>query len=209
MRKSVVFLLVLALVLLPGCGRKAPSTPEYTLNPDGTIDRLRWGMTYAQAGRVVKSIREQHPDILWGDEPAVTELTVLLPVGVVQGRWAYIIQLTFRHLWQEGKRSPLRLVEIQMTFSPETELSALRAWAAEALSGMEQKTEWRLASPETLGDRVSREVLLEVYHGYSDEYLSRLPEEPLYSAAVTATEYQHTRLTTEGRGAALAEALEG
>lgn len=208
MRKSILFLLLLALILLPGCGGK-PKAPEYSLNRDGTLGRLRWGMTYAQAARVVKSIREEHPDILWGVEPEVSELTVRLPTGCVQGRWSDNIHLLFRHFWQEGKRSPLRLAEIRVVFSPGTELSELRSWAAETLSGMERKTEWRLTSPETLGDRVSREVLAEVYHGCSEDFLDRLLSESLYTATVTSIEYQYKRLTTDGREAVLAQVLGG
>lgn len=50
MRKCIVFLLVLALVLFPGCGKKAPADQgPLTLNPDGTLGNLRWGMRWAEA----------------------------------------------------------------------------------------------------------------------------------------------------------------
>ena len=82
MRRLLVLLLVLALVLLPGCGRRVQPTPEYSLNPDGSPDRLRWGMTYTQAARLVKQIAQDHPDARWGwYEPTRTELTVGLQNG--------------------------------------------------------------------------------------------------------------------------------
>ena len=50
MRRSLAFLLVLALLLLPGCGPKAQKADgPLTLNPDGTLGNLRWGMRYAEA----------------------------------------------------------------------------------------------------------------------------------------------------------------
>ena len=50
MRKLLALLLILALLLLPGCSPKARKDDSpLTLNPDGTLGNLRWGMRYAEA----------------------------------------------------------------------------------------------------------------------------------------------------------------
>ena len=58
MRKAVAFLLLFALLLLPGCGNRAPKDDRpLTLNPDGTLGNLRWGMRYAEAVNADSRIR--------------------------------------------------------------------------------------------------------------------------------------------------------
>ena len=105
MRRLLAMLLVFALLLLPGCG-KTVKPPQYNLNPDGTVDNLRWGMTYAQAARMVKQIAQEHPDAWLGDEPEGTEATVFMPQGTILGYGTGYVHLIFRHFTAEGKRSP-------------------------------------------------------------------------------------------------------
>ena len=50
MRRLFSVLLMVFLLLLPGCGNRAPKDDgPLTLNPDGTLGNLRWGMRYAEA----------------------------------------------------------------------------------------------------------------------------------------------------------------
>ncbi len=59
MRRFLALLLFFALLLLPGCGKTARTTDEgpLTLNPDGTLGNLRWGMRYAEAVNADSRIR--------------------------------------------------------------------------------------------------------------------------------------------------------
>lgn len=208
MRRLLALLLVFALLLLPGCGKRADSPRAYTLNPDGTVDNLRWGMTYAQAARRVKQIAQEHPDAWWGYEPEGTEVTVFMPLGVFLGYWPGYVHLIFRHFTAEGKRSPLRLVEIRVSFSPEAELEDLCSRAEAALTLMEPKSAWSWTSSDTLGDRASREAIEETYRGYTEEFIQRKCDMPLYTVSVSYAEYRHKLLTANGYYAALAEILE-
>ena len=50
MRRMFSVLLMILLLLLPGCGNRAPKDDgPLTMNPDGTLGNLRWGMRYAEA----------------------------------------------------------------------------------------------------------------------------------------------------------------
>ena len=209
MRRLFSVLLMVFLLLLPGCGNRAPKDDgPLTLNPDGTVDSLRWGMTYAQAARKVRQIAQEHPDAWWGYEPEGTEVTVFMPLGVFLGYWPGYVHLIFRHFTAEGKRSPLRLVEIRVSFSPEAELEDLCSRAEAALTLMGPKSAWSWTSPETLGDRVSRESIEEAYRGYTEEFIQRKCDMPLYTVSVSYAEYRHKLLTANGYYAALAEILE-
>ena len=66
MRRFLALLLFFALLLLPGCGKTARTTDEgpLTLNPDGTLGNLRWGMRYAEAVNADSRIR-----LGTGDDP--------------------------------------------------------------------------------------------------------------------------------------------
>lgn len=207
MRRLLALLLVFALLLLPGCGKRADPPRAYTLNPDGTVDNLRWGMTYAQAARRVKQIAQEHPDAWWGYEPEGTEVTVFMPQGTFLGFWTGYVHLIFRHFTAEGSRSPLRLAEIRASFSPEAELEDLCFRAEEALTLMEPKSAWSWTSPETLGDRASREAIDEAYKGYTEEFIQRKCDTPLYTVSVSNAEYGHKLLTANGYYAVLAEIL--
>lgn len=206
MRRLLALLLVFALLLLPGCS-KTEETPQYNLNPDGTVDNLRWGMTYAQAARTVKQIAQEHPDAWWGYEPEGTEVTVFMPLGAFLGYWPGYVHLIFRHFTAEGKRSPLRLAEIRVSFSPEAELEDLCSRAEEALTLMEPKSAWSWASPETLGDRASREAIGKTYRGYTEESVQRKCDTPLYTVSVSNAD-GHKLLTANGYYAVLAAILE-
>ena len=208
MRRLLALLLVFALLLLPGCGKKADPPRKYTLNPDGTVDNLRWGMTYAQAARTVKQIAREHPDAWWGYEPEGPEVTVFMPQGTLLGFWTGYVHLIFRHFTAEGSRSPLRLAEIRVSFSPETELEDLCSRAEEALTLMGPKSAWSWASPETLGDLASREAIEKTYRGYTEESIQRKCDTPLYTVSVSNAEHQPKLLTANGYYAVLAAILE-
>ena len=209
MRRLLALLLVFALLLIPGCGKKRADPPrKYTLNPDGTIDSLRWGMTYVQAARTVKQIAQEHPDVWWGYEPEGTEVTVFMPQGTFLDYWTGYVHLVFRHFTAEGKRSPLRLTEIRVSFYPEAELEDLCSRAEEALTLMRTKTAWSWTSSETLGDRASREVIEEIFKGYTEEFIQQKCDMPLYTVSVSNTEYRHKLFAANGYYAALAEILE-
>ena len=207
-RKLLALLLILALLPLPGCGKREYPPRAYTLNPDGTVDSLRWGMTYAQAARKVRQIAQEHPDAWWGYEPEGTEVTVFMPQGAILGYGTGYVRLIFRHFTAEGSRSPLRLAEIRVSFYPEAELEDLCSRAEEALTLMEPKSAWSWTSPETLGDRVSRESIEEAYRGYTEEFIQRKCDMPLYTVSVSNAEYRHKLLTANGYYAALAAILE-
>lgn len=209
MRRLFSVLLMVFLLLLPGCGNRAPKDDgPLTLNPDGTVDSLRWGMTYAQAARKVKQIAQEHPDAWWGYEPEGTEVTVFMPQGAILGYGTGYVHLIFRHFTAEGSRSPLRLAEIRVSFYPEAELEDLCSRAEEALTLMEPKSAWSWTSPETLGDRASREVIEEFFKGYTEEFIQRKCDTPLYTVSVSNAEYGHKLLTANGYYAALAAILE-
>ena len=206
MRRLLALLLVFALLLLPGCS-KTEETPQYNLNPDGTVDNLPWGMTYVQAARTVKQIAQEHPDVWWGYEPEGTEVTVFMPQGTFLDYWTGYVHLVFRHFTAEGKRSPLRLTEIRVSFYPETELEDLCSRAEEALTLMEPKSAWSWASPETLGDRASREAIEKTYRGYTEESVQSKCDTPLYTVSVSNAD-GHKLLTANGYYAVLAAILE-
>lgn len=211
MRRLLALLLVFALVLLPGCRHRALPTPEYTLNPDGTVDRLRWGMTYTQAARVVKQIAQDHPDARWGwYEPTGTELTVRLPDGRFLGTYTCAFELHFRRFSAEGKGSHLRLADIRIVMGPYdgVELEDMAARAETALTGLEPVKDCAWASPETLGQRVGREALEALWPGYLEGFIQRRYDSPLVAADLTMGQYQWKTIVFDGYYAALAEVLE-
>lgn len=206
MRRLLALLLIIALLLLPGCGDRTADYHRYTLNPDGTLDGLRWGMTYARAVRRVKELRRTAPDAWWGYAPPGSEAEVKLPDGTVLGFWSGNIHMVFRRFSGEGKNAPLRLAEIRVIFY-DAETEALCRAAGEQLTGMQSKRQTFLASPETLGDRMDREAVAKAWEGYTEEFIEGKCAAPLYTAAVTTVEYGHRQLTTEGYHLALAEIL--
>lgn len=212
MRRLLALLLVLALVLLPGCGRRAQPTPEYSLNPDGSPVRLRWGMTYTQAARVVKQIAQDHPDARWGwYEPTGTELTVGFPSGHFLGTYTSVFELHFRRFSAEGRGSHLRLADIRIVVGPYdgVELEELAARAEAVLTGLRPVKDFSWASPETLGQQVGREAVEALWPGYMEGFIQRRYDSPLVTASVTMGNYQYKTLAIDGYYAALAEVLEG
>ena len=184
--------------------------PEYTLNPDGTVDKLRWGMTYTQAARVLKQIAQDHPDARWGwYEPTGTEVTVHLRNGHFLGSYSNALELHFRRFSAEGAGSHLRLADIRIVTGPfdgvEPEVMAARA--EEALTGLEPLKDWAWASPETLGERVGREALEALWPGYLEEFIQRRYDSPPVTADLTMGQYQYKTLVFDGYCAALAEVL--
>ena len=104
MRKSIVILLLFALVLLPGCGTGAPTDEgPLGINPDGTIGLLRWGMTREEAEKADRRI-------VFNKDPN-------MPVGVSNveflGHQAGL-SLQFRSFPEEGEDAPERLWRINV-----------------------------------------------------------------------------------------------
>ena len=208
MRKTIAVILILALFLLPGCGRQAASWKEYTMNPDGTLDKLRWGMTYSQAVRTEKSMRRNNPDAWWGYQPDGAEAELKFPDGTVLGLWSGNIHLIFRRFSAEGTGAPLRLVEIRVIYSPtDAEIEDVCTRAEACLTQMEPSSgrAWRAAV--TLGDRISRDAIEEAFPGLSAEAIQNKQALPLTTAAVTLIEYASIRFTASGYDQALAELL--
>ena len=211
MKKRIIIVgVLLVLVIISGCGRRVVPTPEYTLNPDGTVDKLSWGMTYTQAARVVKQIAQEHPDARWGwFEPSGTELTVRLPDGHFLGTYTSVFELHFRRFSAEGKGSHLRLAEIRVGVSPtaNVELEELAVRAEAALTGLEPAEECSWASSETLGERVGQEALEALWTGYQEDSIQHRYDSPLITAYVTLDENQYKYLVLDGYYAALANVL--
>ena len=97
--KKTIPILMLCLVLsfaLMGCGRGEEKMTRYTLNPDGTLNKLQWGMTFAQAAQAEKGIAKdnyQTQTQLEQGKDAGRELIVSLPPGELLGIWAQVWML--------------------------------------------------------------------------------------------------------------------
>lgn len=205
MRKAVAFLLILALLLLPGCS-KTEETPRYTLNPDGTIGDLCWGMTFTEAARAEKSIAHIYPGAAFlGSQPTdKSSLRIRLPNGEFLGTGAHVVELSFQRISKERKETPpLRLTEIRILVIRKTEETGLADWAGACLTLMEPTAINTWTSVGTLGDRVPRDVLQEAFRDNTEAYIDSLCGVALYTASASST-----RLFTNGYYQALAVALE-
>ena len=98
MKKKILILLLCLVfpVALMGCGSGDRKISQYTLNPDGTLNKLQWGMTIPQAARVEKRITEDNVQTtlaLEQGKDAGEELTILLPQGQLLGLGTSTVQL--------------------------------------------------------------------------------------------------------------------
>lgn len=210
MRRLFSVLLMVFLLLLHGCG-KTEETPQYNLNPDGTIGDLRWGMTFTQAARAEKGIAHIYPGAAFlGSQPTdKSTLRIRLPDGEFLGtNIPVIVELYFQRISKERNQTPpLRLTEIRIFIVSITEKVDLTDWAGACLTRMEPVTEpaaisaW--ASAETLGDRVPRDILQEAFRYNTEAYIDSLCGKALYTASTDTA----TRLFTGGYYQALAAAL--
>ncbi len=134
MRKCPLFILILAL-LLPGCGR-TKETPQYALNPDGTVGSLRWGMTFAQAVQAEKGVADRLPGAGLGFQPTERSmLRVRLPEGGNPGA-PVVVELRFHRIPQERNGTPpLRLTEIRVLVVTVTENAGPVEWVGAIKNG--------------------------------------------------------------------------
>ena len=210
MRRLFSILLMVFLLLLPGCS-KTEETPHYTLNPDGTIGDLRWGMTFTEAARAEKGIADIYPGAAFlGLQP--TDKSIL-PIHLPKGEFLgidtpVIVELYFQRISKERNQTPpLRLTEIRIFIVSITEKVDLTDWAGACLTRMEPATEqtainaW--TSAETLGDRVPRDILQKAFRYNTEAFIDSLCGKALYTASADTA----TRLFTGGYYQALAAAL--
>lgn len=191
MRKAAAFLLLFALLLLPGCGNRAPKDDRpLTLNPDGTLGPFRWGMTWVGAARADQRIAEEFPEARLGYGEAAgtgSSFRLKLSGAVFLGHKADIV-LFFQRFPEEGEGAPLRLSMIQanMTLAEgEPDYISMAAARMEDDSPAVVTAEgssW--VSGKTLGDRVSRDRLREAQPGRGEESLDWLTSQPLWSVTV-------------------------
>ena len=126
MRKCIVFLLVLALVLvcLPSCGKKAPMDEgPLSINPDGTLGLLRWGMTREEAAKADRRIVfDASEDGGWSS----------CEVEFLGRQWT--LRLDFVPFSEEGEEGPRRLCLLRL-YPRETGLGTELIEPMEAMLG--------------------------------------------------------------------------
>ncbi len=223
MRKAIAFLLILALLLLPGCGNRTPK--NFTPNRDGTLGRFRWGMTIAQACRVDERIAAMYPTRVEQTDENVPEgelFRLTLEEVTFLGHPAGLV-LWFQRLPEQEKDDLLRLTRIDAyMFLKDGEPDYIpRVGARFSGNTMAPTGEDSWASPKTLEDKVGRQTLEKTYPTWSVESLDRIALQPLYSVHVESLNgprdvFGSTRATDGDREfnyiavgyyAALAEAL--
>lgn len=183
MRKAIAFLLILALLLLPGCGNR--TSKDFTPNRDGTVGRFRWGMTLAQACRVDERIAARFPTRVERPDENVPEGELFrLPLEEVTflGHPASLV-LWFQRLPEPKKDDLLRLTRIDAyMFLKDGEPDYIPR-VGDCFSGntMASTGEDSWASPKTLEDKVGRQTLEKTYPTWSAESLDRIAVQPLYS----------------------------
>ena len=212
MKKKILILLLCLVfpIALMGCGSGDRKISQYTLNPDGTLNKLQWGMTFAQAARVEKRITEDNVQTtlaLEQGKDAGEELTFLLPQGQLLGLGTSTVQLCFCRIAEEGEGAPLRLTDIRVLVGPGVEREDLSARVEGALTAMEAAGYSSWAAAATLGDRIRREALEKAWPDWSEEIIQRKLESPPYTASVGIDEYEHVHLSTRGYYQALGEVL--
>ena len=96
MRRFLALLLLFALLLLPGCRTKAPSDEgPLTLNPDGTLGNLRWGMRYAEAVNADSRIRlgtSDDPNMAGYVGDGVSRLGRMTLSPLEEGSWEELVE---------------------------------------------------------------------------------------------------------------------
>ncbi len=181
MRRIITLLLVLSLLLLPGCGKPAQPKDEgpLTLNPDGTLGNLRWGMSYGETAYADNRIVFGSGGDLSGESCAVEFLGKkwrLTPafgfydrghiVFGSNGTRRYLVGLELTPLEESGGWKELA-GSLEAVFGPRNirfEASG-ESWDDEGNYTCTDARDlpewaWRWASSEVLGDRVSRETLV-------------------------------------------------
>ena len=179
MRKSIIFLLVLALtlVLLPGCGAKAPADEgPLGINPDGTIGLLRWGMTREEAEKADRRI-------VFSSEPGMSSIACDVEfLGHQAG-----LSLFFTQFPQEGDYAPERLWLIKVFFDLERGEPDYIPIVGAYFTGEPAERSYGYggwASTETLEDRIPMEKLEEFY---PDGVENGRTAQPLWQAGAIST----------------------
>ena len=212
MKKKILILLLCLVfpVALMGCGSGDRKISQYTLNPDGTLNKLQWGMTFAQAAQAEKGIAKdnyQTQTQLEQGKDAGRELIVSLPPGELLGIWAQVLELRFCRLAEEGNNAPLRLTDIRILVGHEVEREDLACKAESALTVLEIEGNSSWKSADTLGAYVTGEAMKKVYPNWAEETIRGCLDMPLYSASVSFAEYNYKCLSTSGLYKVLTEVL--
>ena len=178
MRRCIVLLLVLALLLLPGCGAKAPADEgPLGINPDGTIGLLRWGMTREEAEKADRRI-------VFSSEPGRSDITCdVVFLGHQAG-----LSLFFTQFPQEGDYAPERLWRINVFLNLERGepdyIPIVGAYFTEAAEDGQSYGYGGWASTETLEDRIPMEKLEQFY---PEGVENGLADSPLWQAGAIST----------------------
>ena len=163
---------------LAGSTEKAETKSELTLNPDGTVGGLRWGMT-----------AEEVKGALGTEVSALESGTLLLENQRLLGADAYVM---FEFGTMGLELSEDRLYEISLRFSNTTDMSALeeKLSAAFGTEPAEEAGYLRWNSARSLGDaledgRKSAAISLARQQGIKDQnYLQWLSEQWLFTAVL-------------------------
>ncbi len=217
MRRCVVFLLIF-LLLLPGCaGRQAAALEP---NRDGTLGKLRWGMTPEEAAKADSRVRFSPKAAEDGSVPEDREF-VTEEVRFLDHTAA--LKLFFHRYRQEGENAPLRLYQITLWFrcgegDPDCTLLLTQALGEKNLREVYDAPRWDRdgnfrfhrarelpeieqgwRSEETLSDRVSWEAVEAAYPTLTEEQLAeRYYGDPLFR--ITVQSYDPETFTSTGSG---------
>ncbi|MBR5702535.1 MAG: hypothetical protein IKX47_08700 [Oscillospiraceae bacterium] len=210
-----VMVLVFAL-LLPGCsGRQAsgqgPAPCGLELNPDGTLGKLRWGMTWEEAGtadsRIVfpedASPRGRHNILDERADAVIPEVEFLGYKGDLELYFSYfdeegadspprLTAIVHRIYLFDGDADPTSFVDRALGQRNVSEVFYEQNWArdgsftfAERQELPEEERYW--TSGETLGSRFTWETLARVYPTASESRLARMYYgTPLYEIRVSS-----------------------
>ena len=166
MRKpGVLLLLLFILCLLPGCGAKAPKEDgPLTINRDGTLGNLRWGMRHADAAYADSRIVF---DALVGPNWDSCEVEFLgrrwrlklfySNLGWVSAAPDRLWRLSLEPLEEGGSWEEL-VEPLEAVLGPRNVRSRVRDGTMDEREALPEWA-WCWSSPERLGDLVSRETL--------------------------------------------------
>ena len=179
MRRTIVFLLILVLTLvwLPGCGAKTPKDEgPISINPDGTVGLLRWGMTRQEAEKADRRI------VFAPDPEHMVNTCNLTFLDHEAG-----LSLFFRSFPEEGEDAPERLYMIRAFLRlKKGEPDYVPMVGAYFAGGREELSYgsggW--ASAETLEDRIPRERLEALW---PEGVETGRTTQPLWQAAAIST----------------------
>ncbi len=183
MRRLFSVLLMILLLLLPGCGNRAPKDDgPLTLNPDGTLGNLRWGMTWEEA-------RTADSRILFPEEGGYEDADhVSKAVNVEFMDRQAGLTLRFIRFPEEGENAPRRLYMIHVFFNLKAGEPDYIPLVKACLTGdtvevgRQRRGSGEWGSAETLEDRIPRERLEARYSDRADQ-----AGQPLWRAGALST----------------------